>query len=261
MTRSQASRIEVLGTVRAWQGDRELPLGAPQQRGVLALLAVAEGQPVPAQEIIDLLWQSRPPRSAVNIVQTYLKRLRRVLEPHRPARGASRMLPTVDGGYALRAEPQAVDLWRFRQLVRLARQAHRAADHRRVVTLLTEALGLWNGPPGGDLMTLSPHHRLGAVAEEHAGAVGWFAESSVITGAVAAAIPVIAQVAAARPFDEPLQANLIRLYGAAGRRSDAVRIFHTSRKRLRDELGLDPGPALAEAYRELLGSRDGEPAG
>ncbi len=254
MTWSEPSRIEVLGTVRAWCGDRELQLGPPAQRSVLTLLAVAGGQPVPVADIVETLWEGRPPRSAANVVQTYLKRLRKALEPDRPARSPSRLLPAANGGYALRAEPDTVDLWRFRKLTKLAADARRQGDHRTVVTVLTEALELWKGPPGGN-PALAQHHRFRAVVEEYGAAASWFAEACLLTGTAAEGLPLVAQASGARPFDEPLHAHLIRLYHATGRRSDAVRVYQTIRQRLRDELGLDPGPDLTEAYRELLYDR------
>lgn len=39
-------RVEVLGPVRAWNGEVELDLGAPRQRAVLAVLASRVGRPV-----------------------------------------------------------------------------------------------------------------------------------------------------------------------------------------------------------------------
>jgi DNA-binding SARP family transcriptional activator len=246
-------RIEVLGAVRAWHAERELPLGPPQQCGVLTLLAIAGGQPLSVQEIVDGLWDRDPPRSAANVVQTYVKRLRKVLEPDRPPRSPSQALPAVNSGYALRVESGAVDLWRFRHLVRLAGDARRACAHEQVVSLLREALDLWKGAPGDGNPALTHHHRIRAVVEEYGTVAGWFAETALIIGAAAEAVPVVAEVAAARPFDEPLHANLMRLYQAAGRRSYAVQVYRDCQGRLRDELGLDPGPELTMAYRELLG--------
>jgi DNA-binding SARP family transcriptional activator len=265
MTWSMAIRIEVLGAVRAWHNMKEIILGPPQQRSVLTLLAVADGQPIPVQEIVEALWEGTPPRSAANVVQTYLKRLRRVLEPHRPPRGASQVLPAANSGYALRADTDTVDLWRFRHLSRLAAEARRAGDHQRVVSLLTEALALWKGPPGNGNPVLSHHHRIRAVVEEHGTVVSWFAETSLTTGSAAEALPIVTQSSAARPFDEPLHAHLMRLYHAAGRRSDAVQVYQDCQRRLREELGLDPGPELTAAYRDLLGDhqnhRQPEPGG
>lgn len=261
MKRSPSTRIEVLGVVRAWRGERELVLGPAQQRSVLVLLAVAGGRPVPTPEIVEALWEHRQPPSAVNVVHTYLKRLRQVLEPHRPAHGPSQVLPAINGGYALRAEPDTVDLWRFRDLARQARAARLTSDHRRAAILLTDALQLWKGPPGGDLAPLWQHHRLRVVAEEHAAAVAWFAEATLGTGAVVDALPVLAQAASARPLDEPLQAHLIRLYHSVGRRADAIRVYLRSRDRLREELGLDPSPELTDAYRLLVADRRQPPAG
>lgn len=246
------SRIEVLGPVRAWREGRELPLGPPQQRGVLVLLAVAAGRPVRTPEIIEALWEEHPPRTAVNVVQTYVKRLRRVLEPYRPTRTPSQVLPSIGDGYALHAGQYLADLARFRQLTQQARRARRAADHAQVVALLRAALALWQAAPGGDLPALASHHRVQAVVEEHRAAVGWLAETALATGAVVEAIPLVAQAATARPLDEALQAHLIRLYRAAGRRSDAVRAFLRAQRHLQDELGLDPGPELAGAYRAVL---------
>ena len=49
----QPLRVAVLGPVRAWRGDTELELGAPQRRAVLGLLAVRANQEVARDQLID----------------------------------------------------------------------------------------------------------------------------------------------------------------------------------------------------------------
>ncbi|MEV4233446.1 winged helix-turn-helix domain-containing protein, partial [Streptomyces bobili] len=82
--RGAALRFELLGPVRVWRDGTELDLGFPQQRALLALLLAYEGRPVPAGELLGLLWPGHPPASAPNVVRRYLGALRRLLEPDQP---------------------------------------------------------------------------------------------------------------------------------------------------------------------------------
>src|SRR3954469_2680918 len=79
-------RIQVLGAVSAWRDHTPVPLGQAAQRAVLGLLALAGGRPLSRAELVDGVWCGRsPPPTAVNILQTHVKRLRRLLDPDRPA--------------------------------------------------------------------------------------------------------------------------------------------------------------------------------
>ncbi len=86
-------RFGVLGPLRAWDGERRLDLGAPQQQAVLAVLVVHAGQVVSREEVMDWVWGDGIPPSVVNVVQSYVARLRRVLEPGRPIRATCRRRP------------------------------------------------------------------------------------------------------------------------------------------------------------------------
>src|SRR5215510_6524118 len=66
-------RVEALGAVRAWLTDRELALGAPRQRAVLAVLALRANQPVTRDRLIDAIWGYEPPAAATNVVHTYVR--------------------------------------------------------------------------------------------------------------------------------------------------------------------------------------------
>lgn len=248
-------RISVLGAVRAWRDGGELPLGPPQQRCVLVLLVTAGGVPVPDWALVESVWGARAPASAANMLQTYVMRLRRLLDPDRVARAASARLPRVAGGYALRLPPADVDLWRFRALLTAARAARSAGDPPRVVDLLTHALRLFHGPPAADLPALADEPRLRTVVNEQVTAAGWLAEAAVACNRADDALAPLTELAGVRPLDEALHAHLIRVLHAAGRRSDAVATYWRVCTGLRQRLGLDPGPELADAYRALLGGR------
>ncbi|MGW6444446.1 ATP-binding protein [Lentzea sp. NPDC055074] len=62
-------------------------------------------------------------------------------------------------------------------------------------------------------------------------------------------------LAAAHPLREDVQARLMLALNAAGRRSDALAVFARVRTALADDLGVDPGEALAAAHLTVLRER------
>src|ERR1700689_3085926 len=73
--------VAVLGPVAAWRDGVALRLGPPGRRAVLALLAIAGGELVRPETIIDVLWGHRPPGTAAELAAAHVSRLRRVLDP------------------------------------------------------------------------------------------------------------------------------------------------------------------------------------
>ncbi|WP_128381410.1 AfsR/SARP family transcriptional regulator [Streptomyces cavernae] len=253
-------RVQVLGPVCVWRDGTRLALGSPQRRAILGLLAVSRGQQLPFSGLADALWGERPPPSASNVIQTHIKHLRRLLEPGRPPRAPSTVLPRLGDGYALRVPRDDIDLLRFRELVAAAEAARRGGDRTRAAALLADALALWQQPPLADLPHLAAHPTVVALAGERRGVVAQYGEAMIAAGRSADVLPVLAETAAAQPLDEDAQARLIRAYEAVGRRDQAVAVYRRSRRRLADELGVDPGPELTEAYAAVL-RRGTPPAG
>ncbi|WP_280211535.1 AfsR/SARP family transcriptional regulator, partial [Nocardia cyriacigeorgica] len=135
----------VLGPVLAWDADgARIDLKGPRHRAVLARLLVARGRVVPVQVIIDDLWG--PGGGTKSAVRTFVAALRRALEPQRPARTAARLLVTEGTGYALRAEQDRVDAWRFERAVREG-GAHPPPPPR---CTRTPARGGWGGAGGAE---------------------------------------------------------------------------------------------------------------
>jgi DNA-binding SARP family transcriptional activator len=73
--------MRVLGPMRAIRAGRDLPLGGPKQRSVLALLLLEAGRVVPSERLVDELWCGRPPPGAVKTLRSYVSRLRALLRP------------------------------------------------------------------------------------------------------------------------------------------------------------------------------------
>lgn len=70
-------------------------------------------------------------------------------------------------------------------------------------------------------------------------------------------IPELEALVTAHPLDEALATMLVRALRDDGNRVRALQVFDGIRRRLRDQLGVDPSPALSDLHRELLSDRKG----
>src|SRR6266545_1022762 len=95
----------VLGPLEVRDGDASLPLSGARQRALLALLLVHANHVLSRDRLIDELWGDHPPETAVQSVQVYVSRLRKLLPPE--------TLLTRPPGYMLGAEPEQIDVRRF----------------------------------------------------------------------------------------------------------------------------------------------------
>jgi len=246
------TRFTVLGPLRAWRGGAELELGPPKQRALLAFLLAQPNHPVGTHEIVDALWTQNPPDSAVNVVHRHIGALRRLLEPDMPSRGTSRWLARASGGYRLDADPESLDLLRFRRLRERAAGTGKPAE---ATELLVEALTLWRGPTASGIPPeVRAHPAFGAVDGEHLAAVKHAAELALESGRElrARVLVTLRQAAALHMLDESLQARLILMLAATGHQAEALDVYRIVRARLADDLGVQPGPELQAAQRRVL---------
>jgi DNA-binding SARP family transcriptional activator len=246
-------RFQVLGPVRAWQGEREVNIGARKQRAVLAVLLLDLDQPLSADDLVTAVWREQAPPAAYAAVHTYVRGLRDALEPDRAAWSRDGVVSSGRHGYQLRIEPDQVDSRRFQRLIDTARRAWADGDARATLDASGAALTAWTGPPLAGLGGHFARHP-GVVALEHerlvAGMLG--TDAALACGRLTEWIPPLAGLAAQVPLHEPLQARLVETYGRAGRRAEALATYDRIRRALRDELGIDPGPELTAAFRHVL---------
>lgn len=240
----------VLGPVAAWDGGGDpVALRGPRHRAVLARLLVARGRVVPVERLVDDLWWTGPPGGAVGAVRTFVAALRRALEPERPPRAPAQVLVTEGPGYALRAEPDAVDAWRFEQAVTSA------ADLPPDLALarLAEALAWWRGPAYGEFAeehwALAERARL---SELRLHAVERQAEVRLALGLAAQAVPDLEAHVADHPSREEAWCLLARALYRTGRQGDALAVLHRARTLLVEQSGVSPGPRLRRLEADIL---------
>ncbi|QYC41981.1 Regulatory protein AfsR [Nonomuraea coxensis DSM 45129] len=249
--------VQVLGRLRVWHDDREVDAGPPARRLMLGVLALNAGRLTTRRELIESLWGERPPSSAVNVLHTHTKHLRRLLDPRRSPRDQEGVLSTVGDGYLLRLPEDALDLLRFRRTVTAAQRAATGGDPARAAALLREALRLWeDDDPLCDVPALEGHPKVWGVKAERRRAQLSYWNLMLRAGNAAEVVAALAVQGAANPLDEAVQATLIRAYQATGQRAIAFERYEATRLVLAEELGVEPGAELRRAYRHLLDEQE-----
>ncbi|MFB6982374.1 AfsR/SARP family transcriptional regulator [Streptomyces scopuliridis] len=243
----------VLGPVTAWDaaGDA-IALKGPRHRAVLARLIVARRRVVPVARLVEDLWADPPP-GAVGAVRTFVAALRRALEPERPPRAPAGLLITEGPGYALRAEPDAVDAWRFEQAVAAA--ATLPPDD--ALARLDEALGWWRGPAYAEFADAAwARAERSRLNELRLHAVERRAEARLSLGLAAEAVPDLDAHAAEHPWREDAWRLLALALYRSGRQGDALAVLRRARTLLVEQLGVDPGPGLRRLEADILAHAD-----
>lgn len=247
-----ALRIQVLGPLSVHLDGQPVELGADKQRRLLALLAIQPNRLVRREELVDLLWGEDPPSSCSGLLHTYVARLRKVLEPRRMPQQPARVITTVDGGYLLSVDEEQLDLLRFDAEVKQAERALRAGDLAAAQQHWLDALDAWRGPVLAGLDGFAHHPMCHALSARRWAAVLANAEVAGERGKHEDALPHLRELVAAEPLHEVAHARLMLALAGSGRQAAALELFDDIRRRLADELGIDPGTELRQAHERVL---------
>ncbi|WP_439663277.1 BTAD domain-containing putative transcriptional regulator [Lentzea sp. HUAS TT2] len=212
-----------------------VPVAVPAGRGrvLLATLLLRANEFVPVDELVERVWDGEPPAKdrAHKTLQTVVLRLRRSL-------GAASCVRTSSRGYSAEVAPGQLDLARFRELT--AQGEHRAA------------LELWRGPVLANVLSDSLHREdVPRLEEERAVALERRIDADLAV-ATDVLVPELRSLTRTHPFREVFWAQLMLALHRDGQQAEALAVYQEIRKRLADELGVDPGRRLLEAHEQVL---------
>lgn len=241
-------RFRILGPTQVVLADgREVPVGGPRLRALLALLLLDAGRVVSAERLIDGLYGEHPPRGASNALQSQVSRLRQALPAgHDP-------VEFHPAGYRLAVDPDDVDAYRFERLARAGRRALVDGDWPRAAAVLREALELWRGPALADAVGAAGAPAQAARLDElRLAAIEDRVEADLALGAQSALIAELRELVVAHPLRERSRGQLMRALAALGRPAEALAEFEDARHTLAEQLGVDPSAELAAVHLAVL---------
>lgn len=231
----------MLGPLEVRDGDTEVALQGRQQRKLLAILLLHNGEVVSSDRLIDELWSGKPPDTAHKALQGYISSLRKQL--------GQETVETVGSGYRLQVQPEDVDIGRFEELLGEARPLERESAAAK----LREALALWRGPALADFAYEDFAQReIERLEELRATGTERRINLELALGRHDDLVPELEALVRAHPLHERLRGHLMVALYRCGRQAEALDAYRAAREVLLDELGLEPSEDLQALQRAIL---------
>ncbi|MEV0237106.1 BTAD domain-containing putative transcriptional regulator [Nonomuraea sp. NPDC050786] len=236
------TRFGILGRPVIWQHGEEIRLATRRSRGVLAHLLLSPARSASIEGLIHAVYGDEPTKSARNQVHRGVGELRKcgvVIDAH-------------DNVYRLRAAEDEVDALVFMRLCGQARAAAAGRDHAGAARTLGEALALWRGPALSGLDSETFLTEAAVWDERRLAAIEARVDADLALGRHREVIAELQLLTDQHPLREAFCGQLMLALYRSQRGSEALQAFTDLERRLREELGTDPGPALRELRTRIL---------
>lgn len=218
---------------------------SPRERMVLSALVLRAGRLTTTDELAEAVWGDEPP-------ETWAKQLQASIGRVRVAIGRN-LIETTPGGYALRIDPDMIDVERFERLAASARHHLDGGDPARAIDAADRALTLARGAAYADLAAWPP-----AVVESERldelrmGLEEVRLDARLQLGEHAASVADAERLVRESPLRERRWTVLATALYRSGRQADALAAIRAAKERLAEELGAEPGVELRELELAIL---------
>lgn len=247
--------IRLLGRFSARRSGEEIPpsaFGSRLVRSLVRVLVTRRGEFVSHDALADALWPGRLPADPAANLKVLVNRARRAL-------GDPALILTASGGYSFAAGNDCVvDGERFLVAVAAGRDRLAGGHAGAALREFRWALERWGEPLPEDAYEDWAQEYRTTLARAHLQALEDGALAALAVRDPAQAVAFAEQAVIREPLREPAHLLLARALAASGDQAAALRVLDSLRRRLVEELGLDPSPGARELERQIL---RGEPLG
>lgn len=243
------TRVQLCGLLVVELKGRRIEGTLPSRQGRLlfAYLTLNRGRPLARDELIEALWPYAVPTAAPAALTVLLSKLRSAVGPEvlRGRGDVTLALPAAarvdveDALAGVHEAESAVALGEWRRAWGPALRAQFIAGRRLLPQHEAPWIDAWRRRLDDVL-----DHALEAYAAACLGIGG-----AELAGAERAARRLVEH----SPLRETGYRLLMDALAAQGNVGEAMRVYDRARMKLRDELGMTPGPAIQEAHSRLLG--------
>jgi DNA-binding SARP family transcriptional activator len=238
-------KFRILGPMEGEAQHGLCNLGGSKQRTTLAALLLSKGALVSDFRLTELLWEDRLPGTVPAQIYTYVSRLRKLFD-------TSASIERQQSGYLLHFSHDDLDLFQFENLSRVGRAALTSQSYAEAARLLRAALALWRGPALCDVTPYLAAAESPRLEVARLGVLEDRIDADLALGSHATLLPELRGLVSSFPLAERLRGQLMIAQVRAGRQADALDTYTDGRRVLADELGIDPGPALARLHGQVL---------
>ena len=247
-------RVTLLGRFSVSVGADPVPPEAWRRRkpaALLKILALTPNHRLHREGVMDLLWPEFEPAAAGANLRKAIHQARTALND--VSLGAAHLIGFENDVLSLASDGLVVDTESFRSALTDARRSGDYAGYGDAVALYGGVLlpddiyEEWAGPARRELH------------EEYVACLSEWCELLEAHGDIEEAIEAGRMLVAAEPAREESHGLLMRLYGLAGRRGDALRQYDRLSEILDHQLGVEPSASVQRLREEINAWRSEEP--
>jgi DNA-binding SARP family transcriptional activator/predicted negative regulator of RcsB-dependent stress response len=221
-----------------------------KQSTLLAKLLVSANQVVSVTDLVDAVWDERPPRSGAPAVHTSISRLRQLLNSTES--GGAERIATGPKGYLLQIAANELDANVFHRRVRQAKQLLVSGKATAADDELRQALRLWRGDVLSGIPGRFAESYAAQLDESRLSAVEDLAATRLTIGADAELVSELRGLVAEHPFRERPRGQLMLALYRLGRPDESLAVFREARQILIEQLGIEPGVELQRLHSQIL---------
>lgn len=224
--------------------DVDAALG-PRERTMLAALIVRRGQAVAPGELAEAWWGEQAPPTWAQQVRNSIARIR--------ARLGRDAVETIGTQYRLGLDAEQIDAVRFEALVVRARAHAVQGDDDRAIDAYRRGLALWRGAAYPELAEWEPGAvEAGRLQEVRLAAEEELLDARLRVGEHRTVLPEAERLVREDALREDRWAILALAAYRSDRQAEALGALRAARRRLDEELGIEPGARLTALEKAIL---------